>query len=244
MLAPYRSHGYGLPVLPFGYRHAVASMFYHRLINAEPRYKNLHDSNDFKFFTFSRLEVPRRKVVRGGLKILSNDAYLWFSSVNDGLAKLIAKNLIKEPLVDIAGVNFRVVEIRLFPGIRINPDSNSICHFTTLSPILLRTITDDGDRRRTWNVTPDDPDFAERLVKNLERKYTDYYGTQPQGSVRVVDISRTKRKRIEIDKIYHIAYLMDVSLEGHPELLEFAYDCGLGEKNSMGFGMIRQVSGR
>ena len=51
-----------------------------------------------------------------------------------------------------------------------------------------------------------------------------------------------KRKRISIAKgsstTYHRAYMMDLNLEGDSELIEFAYDAGLGEKNSMGFGMV------
>lgn len=34
---------------------------------------------------------------------------------------------------------------------------------------------------------------------------------------------------------------MDLILEGDIDLIKFAYDCGLGEKNSMGFGMIDLV---
>ncbi len=52
-----------------------------------------------------------------------------------------------------------------------------------------------------------------------------------------------KRKRISINKgnatTHHRAYMMDLILEGDLDLIEFAYDVGIGEKNSMGFGMIK-----
>ena len=54
-----------------------------------------------------------------------------------------------------------------------------------------------------------------------------------------------KRKRIAIDThektTYHRAYMMDLILEGDIDLINFAYDVGLGEKNSMGFGMIKYI---
>lgn len=31
----------------------------------------------------------------------------------------------------------------------------------------------------------------------------------------------------------------DLILEGDLDLIEFAYDVGIGEKNSMGFGMVK-----
>ncbi|MGN0140234.1 CRISPR-associated endoribonuclease Cas6 [Methanobrevibacter smithii] len=50
-------------------------------------------------------------------------------------------------------------------------------------------------------------------------------------------------KRISINKgnatTHHRAYMMDLILEGDLDLIEFAYDVGIGEKNSMGFGMIK-----
>ena len=55
-------------------------------------------------------------------------------------------------------------------------------------------------------------------------------------------MKNVKRKRIAIVKgpqtTYHRAFMMDLILEGDLNLIKFAYDCGLGEKNSMGFGCI------
>ena len=51
-----------------------------------------------------------------------------------------------------------------------------------------------------------------------------------------------KSKRISIDKgdqkTFHRGYLMDLVLEGDLDLIKFAYDSGLGEKNALRFGMI------
>ena len=35
--------------------------------------------------------------------------------------------------------------------------------------------------------------------------------------------------------------MMDLILEGDLDLIEFAYDVGVGEKNSMGFGMLKYI---
>ena len=35
--------------------------------------------------------------------------------------------------------------------------------------------------------------------------------------------------------------MMDLILEGDTDLIKFAYDVGVGEKNSMGFGMLRYI---
>ncbi|MBI4810670.1 MAG: CRISPR-associated endoribonuclease Cas6, partial [Ignavibacteriales bacterium] len=33
-------------------------------------------------------------------------------------------------------------------------------------------------------------------------------------------------------------FMCPITIEGNPELIKLAYECGLGEKGSLGFGMI------
>ena len=56
------------------------------------------------------------------------------------------------------------------------------------------------------------------------------------------EMKSVKRKRIAIEKgpqtTYNRGYMMDIILEGDLNLIKFAYAFALGEKNSMGFGML------
>ncbi len=45
-------------------------------------------------------------------------------------------------------------------------------------------------------------------------------------------------KRIKISEGYRRCNLMSLRIQASPELLKFAYDAGLGEKNAMGFGCV------
>jgi CRISPR-associated endoribonuclease Cas6 len=210
-------------------------MLYNLMIGAEPELKHLHDSKEFKYFTFSRLEVPRRRALSQGLVLLSDDAYLWVSSPDDRLVRLLGKRMLESQELSIASVNFSIAGIDLLAPL----DSMGDEQFTTMSPIVLRTVREDGGTKRTWDLSPDDDEFAGNLIKNLERKYATYTGEASKGITEVTEISNCHSKRIEIDGIYHRAHMMDISMRGPPEVLKFAYDCGLGEKNSMGFGMVR-----
>ncbi len=236
VMTPERDGNSLNPILPYNYAYAIGSMFYQLLIDHNNEYKALHDSSGFKFFTFSRLEIPRRKPLRTGLMILSNDVYLWFSSVNRGVAKSFAECILANSRLEICNLTFRVVGISV-PQ-EINLEDNRVT-FSTMSPIILRTVNTVNGSAKTWDLSPDDERFGMYLSRNLRRKYSQYYGKDITEDVKVVDISRVHSKRITLDGIYHRAHLMNITLEGPPELLEFAYDCGLGEKNSMGFGMVR-----
>ncbi|MHA1734963.1 MAG: CRISPR-associated endoribonuclease Cas6 [Candidatus Thorarchaeota archaeon] len=224
-------------ILPYDYQHAVASMFYDRLIRADSSFKDLHDQVGFKFFTFSQLEIPRRRSLPEGLQILSNDAYLWFSSVEPKLVRVLAGQLLREPDVVIRGVKLRAVRVDLLPSVSFDGGTAS---FVTMSPVLLRTKRDTDDGIKTWDLSPEEKEFEDALTRNLVRKFKEFHGRPPSGEISVESIPRFRRKRIMIQDTSHRAYLMDIQLRGDPELLSFAYDCGLGEKNSMGFGMVRR----
>lgn len=224
-------------IMPYDYQHAVASMIYDRLIRADSSFKDLHDHGGFKFFTFSQLEIPRRRSLPEGLQILCNDAYLWFSSVEAKLVRVLAGQLLREPEVTIRGVRMRAVRVDLLPSVSFD---EGVANFVTMSPVLLRTKRDTENGVKTWDLSPEEEEFASALVRNLRRKFEEYHHRSPSGDISVESIPRFRRKRIMIQDTSHRAYLMDITLRGDPELLSFAYDCGLGEKNSMGFGMVRR----
>ncbi|HEY9186303.1 MAG TPA: CRISPR-associated endoribonuclease Cas6, partial [Ignavibacteria bacterium] len=55
------------------------------------------------------------------------------------------------------------------------------------------------------------------------------------------DMNSARRRRINIKGNYHRCFMMNFKMEADPRLIKFAYDCGLGEKNSMGFGMVENL---
>jgi CRISPR-associated endoribonuclease Cas6 len=55
-------------------------------------------------------------------------------------------------------------------------------------------------------------------------------------------MNSARRRRINIKGNYHRCFMMNFEMKADPRLVEFAYDCGLGEKNSMGFGMVEMIN--
>lgn len=96
------------------------------------------------------------------------------------------------------------------------------------------------------DLAPSDK-FFKGIETNLVKKYLQFNGFMENNfQVKIYsEMNNVKRKRIAINKgsktTYHRAYTMDIVLEGDIELINFAYECGLGEKNSMGFGMINLI---
>jgi len=92
------------------------------------------------------------------------------------------------------------------------------------------------------DLYPKDAKFYENLHTNLVARYEEFYGRGVEHDFfDVLDVTDVKPKRISIGNSHRRCSLMKMTLEASPELLGFAYDAGLGEKNAMGFGCLEVV---
>lgn len=114
----------------------------------------------------------------------------------------------------------------------------------TLSPITCysQMLRRDG-RKYTVYFTPSEIDFVESIHNNLVRKYRALYPDKPlpHGTVNIRPLG-TPCERIAKFKAGSSFPIKGWSgrfeLSGPKELLQVALDCGLGAKNSGGFGCI------
>ena len=224
--------------IPYNYNYQLSSLIYRKIADLNLA-TELHISSDFKFFTFSQIYVPHRITTKSC--IISRDGKMEFyiSSPNEYLIKSMMKNYLEDPQVIFRGDNLLVEQIKLIE----RPKFKKIMDMKTMSPVMARIKRND----KIWDLSPGDLQFYTALQRNLLHKYTSFYGDYKGDEfVQIVlDMGSIKRKRIAITKqgeeTYNRAYQMRFMIEADPRLLEFMYDCGLGERNSMGFGMVMVI---
>ncbi len=225
--------------IPFDYNHLLSSIIYNKIQDLDLAYK-LHASNTFKFFNFSQINVSKRKIVKDGIIAKNGKINFYLSSPND----LLIKNLVN-CFVDYLEIKFKIEKLNVEKIEALKtPDFKEKSEFKTISPINVRdTRKIDGKLKRV-DLAPSDK-FFKAIETNLVKKYCIFNNIESTDKrINVYsEMANVKRKRITIPKgpntTYHRAYMMDLILEGNVDLIEFAYDVGLGEKNSMGFGMIK-----
>ncbi len=88
------------------------------------------------------------------------------------------------------------------------------------------------------DLYPTEPKFYENLHRNLVERFSEFYGKAPVDHFDVIETADIKPKRIKISEGYRRYNLISLRIQASPELLKFAYDAGLGEKNAMGFGCV------
>lgn len=196
-----------------------------------------HSKQGFKFYTFSNLVLDDRIPEKNGLNFKT--AHFFLSSPDPEFIRSFAEGLLLEPEFFLGNnenkVSFIIERIEVLPAVHFS----DMCTFRTLSPIYLKTLRKQNDKLVEFDLYPKDSKFHENLHKNLVARYEEFYGSKIEKDFfEILNIPNFKPKRVKIENNYRRCSLMDFSISANPELLKFAYDAGLGEKNAMGFGCL------
>ncbi len=225
--------------VPFNYNHILSAIIYNKI--ADLNFANeLHSSKSFKFFTFSQIYIPKRRIVKDGIIAKDGVISFYISSPNDFLIKSLVDGFLEDLEISFQNQKLTIQKIEALK----TPEFSSKSEFKTLAPIIVRTKKEIDGELKIWDLAPSDK-FFKSLENNLIKKYIKFNNlTKTDKKINIYsDMNFVKRKRISINKgnatTHHRAYMMDLILEGDLNLIEFAYDVGIGEKNSMGFGMIK-----
>ncbi len=237
--------------LPINYNYFLTGVIYQFLKESDPEYANfLHqdgyevENRRFKLFTFSQL-MAKRKIQND--QIHFHSPLTWYiSSSQEPFLQNFAASLMQTGILQIERHRLRVQDVEVLRQPRFGPQMTFRC----LSPITMSTKRERGDRLDTYYCLPNDPQFSELVRQNLIRKYEAVYQQPPteksfamtfdqayidknEGRVtRLVDFKGTKIRGI----------LSPFHIIGSPELIHIGYECGFGDKNSMGFGMVEILS--
>jgi len=222
--------------LPFNNVYYLASTIYERMsVIDNVLSEEIHGRRGFKHFTFSWITIRDFRTVRDGIIPLSSEGSFRFTSPNDALSRSIAEGFLTKPELRIGHCMARVSGVA---PLKEPSFVNGSQRFDCISPIILRIRRAVEGKEVIWDLSPRDEEFKPSLVKNLIKRYTDYYGKPPESNIFDVRIWSTKGCRLKIKDTYNRAHFLSFTANSGRQLLEFAYQAGLGERNSLGFGMI------
>lgn len=237
--------------LPLSYQYELSAYIYHTLAKGDAQYATwLHENGfnmegkQFRLFSFSNLIVDKIKIDKEAnrLLLLSNTAELQISFLPERSTEEFVKGVFSEQVFMLGDkqskVQFMVQGIEMLP----TPAFNGELKGKTLSPICISTKRDNGS---IDYFALDDSRAQATLLNNLLHKYHAFYGKEYDGDMRFEwkTVTEPRSKLITIkagtpQQTKVKAYNCNFSLQANNELLRLAYECGLGEKNSMGFGMV------
>lgn len=234
--------------LPINYNHLLTSVIYRFLAESNPEYASfLHnegygdEQRRFKLFTFSQLMAERRRVT--GDRIHFGSTLTWsVSSPVEMFLSHFADTLLTGGRLTIGSHRLQVKDVTV-PRI---PRFQSEMRFRCLSPITMSTIREREGKRVMHYCLPDDPAFSELVRQNLIRKHEVIHGRLPSDDAFTLEFDKNyiDRKQGRVTRLIDFkgikvrGVLCPFRVSGSRALIQIGYECGFGDKNSAGFGMV------
>jgi CRISPR-associated endoribonuclease Cas6 len=241
--------------LPLNYQYELSAFIYRTLARADKKYSTwLHDNGfnlkgkAFKLFTFSNFIIPAYRVEKTERRLrIDSERVEWFISfLPDKSTDYFICGLFADQVFQIGDkysvVQFEIEKIEAVPS----PEFTSEMKFRTLSPICISYRGKDD--RYPQFISPEHPSAPDIVLNNLLNKYEVYYGKPYKGntdfSFQPVTPSKPKLLKIKTGTAEETnikGYLFDFIIRAPVELMRIAYESSVGEKGSMGFGMVKVI---
>ena len=234
--------------MPINYNHLLVGVIYRFLAESNPEYAGfLHDEGyhvaekRFKLFTFSQLMAERRQIA--GDQIHFRSTLTWFvSSPIEQFLSHFADTLLTEGRLTLGKHTLKIRDVTIPRAPRFHPEMEFRC----LSPIVMSAVREHKGQRGTHYCLPDDPELSELIRKNLIRKHEAIHGHSPHDGTLSFSFDERyiRRKQGRVTRLVDFkgikirGILCPFHVSGSVALIQTGYECGFGDKNSAGFGMV------
>lgn len=225
--------------LPIHYNYLIQSFIYKNITKELADF--LHDQGfeykkrKFKMFVFSRIFSKKFEISKNELIFNKEIHFLISSPLNDFILKF-AENLLKKPKFEIYKNSLILKGIEVLPF--ISPKDKE--KIKMLSPLTCYSTLYKKDKKKTYYYSPFEKEFEILVRENLRKKFEAFYkeNLKFDFKIRPLNVNKNCEKIINYKGTVIKGWLGTYEIESHPEIIKFAYDTGLGSKNSQGFGMF------
>jgi CRISPR-associated endoribonuclease Cas6 len=226
-------------ILPVHYNYLIQSFIYKNI--GEELSNFLHDKGfiykkrKFKMFVFSRIFSKNFKFLKEKIEFDKN-IYFYLSSPLKEFISQFAEGLLKRGEFKIHNNNLILKEIFVMPI----PEISKITKIKMLSPITIYSTLYKDKKKKTYYYSPFEKEFNFLIKENLIKKYEAFYKKRAEFDFKIKPLNVNKNfEKIIIYKGTVIkGWLGNYEVESDEEIIKFAYDVGIGSKNSQGFGMF------
>lgn len=250
-------------LLPTNYNYELSSMIYHIMSLSGPKFtKWLHSrgfqldgSKKFKFFNFSRLFFTEKEIQRDIIKAKGNFRMLFGSPIDESVITNFVSGMMENTegfylgSKDV-GTKIKVVNVQILPYPTFQPNTKYIM----LSPTV---ASQQDENRKIHYLSPIDNNIFDVLRKNLVNKYEILYMEKCPYEINFEFDSNYMAKSKNIDDLMKLitiktgkqntakikGFMLPILIKSDVKIQKLVYETGLGEKNSLGFGMLEIAKG-
>ncbi|MBY2477204.1 CRISPR-associated endoribonuclease Cas6 [Clostridioides difficile] len=236
-------------VLDYNYQYELMKRIYEAIeINDRRKALSLHnegykmDKKVFKLFNYTMM-FEDAKYSKEGIHLNSRTKIRLILSGYDDILNNIIKGFIKCKVFKIYNIEFKLSNMDEDSKIGFN----NITLYKVRSPIVA-SLYDLKSKKQVY-LNPMQEEFYKALHDNLMKKYKLIYNKEYTGEVYfdIEDVLSVKKKYVTNikGKGFVIGYTdFEIFVEADKDMQKVIYYCGLGEKNSIGMGLLTYITSR
>lgn len=244
----------------YDYQYALHSAIYHLIAASSKDYASfLHDTgfvdnqHHLKLFTFSKLYFYNARFTPRDIRDVQKIQFTFSTPVPLSLEHIVLGIFSKNAMhLNVYGsdTTFDVIHVESLP----EPAFTQSMRFICLSPIAVAHGHPALSGKHYLDyMQPDERELiCSGLYNNLVAKYRTVHNAEYAGSSDfsfsfdpqyIVKRKGKIRKNIKFKDSRIIAMEAPFTITADPQLIKLGYECGFGENNSAGFGMVEVVDG-
>ncbi len=233
--------------IPIHYNYLLQGLIYKNISPGLAKFLHEHgfmyEKRSFKLFTFSRL--------LGRVKYQKEDKSL---IVDNGPIKLVISTPLEKFCYELANtlmltnnilIGKESLEIDNISFSDPQPEGDEMFVNTFSSVVTYSTLQRMEGGKYTCYHHPDEKDFKKQIQENLRKKHYILFGKESNAkNLRIFKRSKARRRILKYKNFIIKGYDGRFHMQGPKDLLKLALDCGIGSKNSQGFGCLELAGGK
>ncbi|HOM03951.1 MAG TPA: CRISPR-associated endoribonuclease Cas6 [Candidatus Kapabacteria bacterium] len=245
-------------LLPTNYNYELSSMIYYIMSLSGPKFSNwlhsrgfsLDGGKRFKFFNFSRLFFHEKEIQGDVIKASGNFKLIFSTPIDESVLTNFVSGIMEnsEGLYlgnKQVGTKVKIVRVNILPYPRFEHNTKYIMLSPTVASIK-------NNQDRVIYLDPSDSRTIEVLRNNIVRKYEAIYREKCPYAIDIAFDEEYLSKKGDVSEVMRLinvkvgkansakikGFLLPLYIQSDETIHRLIYDAGLGEKNSLGFGML------
>ncbi len=230
-------------VLPIFYQNILQSLIYKYFKSEFDNYLSNNNllirskGKQFTFFTFSMIETPKKARFLKNINsiLFPREISFTFSTVINNLDIQQIENKMKSDFIKLGDNTVFLSKMEIHK----KPILSSKHNITMKSPLTITSMLNNSNGKAyTFYHHPNEKSFCFQIKDNLFRKYKAFYGKEVFPNTFSINTLNFHLIKLNYKKEIIDGYTGYYEIEGDQNLIMFAYDVGLGHRNSQGFGLF------
>ncbi|ABR30225.1 CRISPR-associated protein [Thermosipho melanesiensis] len=228
-------------ILPVGFNKYIQALIYNLFSNSLRRFvheEGFRSKRKFSLFCFSSILEKGQYFKRMKVFNFGKNISFYISSPVTKLMENLVLNLLNGDKYFLGENDIYLSSVEVV----YKEIAKDILKVNALTPIEVHQTYKENGRNKTKYFAPFEREFSKLINLNLKSKWEAFYKENLDRDIEIISLGNMNKSVVYYgfgDKKYVVeGWKGKFLLKGEPSVLAFAYDAGLGSKNSQGFGFI------